>query len=38
VAVLAEGLDDEVDVYHAWKCTAVASPRWASVVGEKVQD
>jgi hypothetical protein len=22
MAVLAEGLDDEIDVYHAWKFTA----------------
>ena len=22
MAVLAQGLDNEIDVYHAWKCTA----------------
>ena len=27
VAVLAQGLDDEIDVYHAWKCTAAGFHR-----------
>src|SRR5438270_12211489 len=27
VAVLAQGLDDEIDVYHAWTCTAAGFHR-----------
>jgi hypothetical protein len=30
MAVLAQGLDDEIDVYHAWKFTADECSRFGS--------